>query len=233
MICETCKWLVPDINERVAERYVANGGPFAPDPDVCPGCGYHGAAAPLSFPVSCPRCAAVFPVPQQVVDKRVGAAVICANDTCRHAVKIPAAVWCQTCGRNLRSQTTIAALIRNANIAAAGATATDALGRLEDIARRLVTLDDAQELQYRMLTDEQRRLSRHADYLDVRASGEVPSEEWIRSAVEIRSIGHRLNDQGGTALMRSVAERAAALSPARGTLDVIDMYWDGIAGWEA
>jgi len=172
-------------------------------------------------------------VPQQVVGKSAGVAAICGNNACRLAVEIPSTVWCQTCRLNLRSLSTITALIREANIDFTASTYTGKLESLEDLARRLVTLDDAQERQYGQLTEEQRTLSINLDYLDALVSGSDTPEEWIRSAVEIRFLGHRLNDEGGKALMRSVAERAAALSPTRGTLDVIDMYWDGIGDWVA
>jgi hypothetical protein len=32
LVCGVCGWLVPDVNERLAERFAANGGPFVPDP---------------------------------------------------------------------------------------------------------------------------------------------------------------------------------------------------------
>jgi hypothetical protein len=115
MICDTCEWLVPDVNDRLLKRFTINGGPFDPKPGVCPGCGHKGAALPVSFPVQCPRCATASMVEQQAVDVSAGVRAYCSNKDCRYPIKVPAAIWCPECGLNLRPPTQISALIRKAN----------------------------------------------------------------------------------------------------------------------
>jgi len=115
MICATCQWLVPDVGDRLLERFTANGGPFAPRPGACPGCGREGAAWPVSFPVQCPRCATASMVDQNAVNHRAGLHALCSNKGCRYPIKIPAAIWCPDCHLNLRPQAQISELIGKAN----------------------------------------------------------------------------------------------------------------------
>jgi hypothetical protein len=104
---------------------------------------------------------------------------------------------------------------------------------VEETARRVAALVDAQERRYNKLTQDQRMLSINWQYLDqLVSSGERP-EDWIRDVVEVRAIGHRLDREGGEELMRAVAYRAAALSQDSDTLPVIEMYWDMIGDWLA
>jgi hypothetical protein len=49
--------------------------------------------------------------------------------------------------------------------------------------------------------------------------------------VEIRTIGHRLNEEGGLPLMRQVAEPAGAVGHGRLTVRSIEADWDGIGDW--
>jgi hypothetical protein len=53
---------------------------------------------------------------------------------------------------------------------------------------------------------------------------------WIAKA-RVRAIGAKANKQGGTELMRLVAERAAVVSTTRAALRTIDSTWDGMGDW--
>jgi hypothetical protein len=233
VICKACQWLVPNVNELLAERYVANGGPFARDAGVCTGCGHDRAVWPISFPIKCPRCAAVSVIDQRAVNPDTGVSAVCANEVCGFAITIPASIWCPDCRLNLRNPTMISALVRDANKGYAFAHHNGERGNLEAIARQLVVLVDAQEQRYNQLTNEQRKLVIAGDHLDQLVELAKPSEDWIRNAVEIRGVGHKLDREGGKPLMENVARRAAALAPAPDIFDVIAMYWDGIGEWMA
>jgi hypothetical protein len=76
-----------------------------------------------------------------------------------------------------------------------------------------------------------RRLHRDFGYLDAVVRGETDAPGWLQGMVEIRAIGHQLNDQGGKPLMRSVAERASVVGRSRVVLALINSDWDGIGEW--
>src|SRR5262249_4065064 len=101
---------------------------------------------------------------------------------------------------------------------------------LDRLARRLVALVDIHTRWSGRLTAEQRDLIFNARHLDALLSGDKPIEEWIRYQVEIRAIGHRLNQDGGMDLMQKVAYRASALSQVP-ALRIIEVTWDGIGDW--
>jgi hypothetical protein len=60
-----------------------------------------------------------------------------------------------------------------------------------------------------------------------------PVGEAVRRA--ITTLGRRLHEIGGLALMQDICDRAAALDPANEgrRMDIIDKRWDGIGGWYA
>ncbi|CAM5652279.1 Serine/threonine-protein kinase PknD [Streptomyces glaucescens] len=101
------------------------------------------------------------------------------------------------------------------------------------LARRLVSLLDSGARWQHRLTQEQARLWFDGPHLDDLLSTRRPVEDWIRSQVGIREIGHQLDREGGKPLMREVAELASRLRKVPGTLDEIALVWDGIGSWEA
>jgi hypothetical protein len=104
--------------------------------------------------------------------------------------------------------------------------------RRAQIARRIAELVDAGQVRYGELTEEQKTLSTDWRHLDaVLSSGEAPPE-WISHAVELRSIGHQLNREGGVRLMQETAAQADRLSKYHVVLAVIVLFWDRIGDWQ-
>jgi hypothetical protein len=231
LVCVTCQWLVPDVNDRLAERFAGNRGPAASDPDVCPGCGNRGATWPVAFPVTCPSCATPSMIPQEAVSTAGGVTAMCSNQACGFPIVIPAAIWCPDCRLNLRTLSKITALVQEANNRDPKARQPFYRGPLEQVADRLAALVDANERRYDELSPPQRKLIFDAAYLDALVAGGGPADEWIRDQVEIRAIGHQLNREGGTQLMRQAAERAATMSKTAGALRILDVSWDRIGDW--
>jgi hypothetical protein len=100
------------------------------------------------------------------------------------------------------------------------------------VAQRIAELIDANQVHYGELTEDQKSLFtdwRHLD--DVLSSGEAPPD-WISRAVELRSIGHQLNREGGSRLMRETAAQADRLSTYHTVLGVIVLFWDSIGDWQ-
>jgi hypothetical protein len=231
LICDTCQWLVPDVNDRLLERFTANGGAFNPKPGACPGCGRSGAAQPVSFPIQCPRCTTASMVNQQHVDTVAGVTAFCSNAACRFPIKIPATIWCQHCRVNLRSPTRISALIEEVNTSDTVVQHNLEEGGLQQTAQRIAELMDANLRRWDELPSAQRLLVLDRHHLDDLMSSGDSAEEWIRGAVEVRAIGHRLDREGGFELMRKTAEQARALSHDRATLRTIEALWDRIGDW--
>lgn len=232
LICPTCDWLVPDVNDRLAERFEANGGPFAAKPGECSGCGQRGAGPPISFPVTCPKCGSADRIPQEVVNTKGGVTARCANDKCGFGITIPASIWCPDCKLNLRTLSKITELIAEAN-------STDLMvldnvkeSGLDRLARILVTLVNVHDRWCGRLTAEQRRQLIDTRHLDALLFGDKPVEEWIHGQVELRAIGHQLDRDGGNDLMQKVAKRASELSETP-VLGIINATWDGIGNWLA
>lgn len=115
VICSTCDWLVPQVNDILAERFRDNGGAFAAAPGACPGCGRQGADVPVSFPIACPRCATGSRIPQNAVPTTGYVSALCSNQACQFPIKVPATVWCPDCKLNLRPMNKISEAIREAN----------------------------------------------------------------------------------------------------------------------
>jgi hypothetical protein len=97
------------------------------------------------------------------------------------------------------------------------------------IAELVPTMDNAA---WNVLTDEQQKRYLDFSYIDrLLDRGEQP-DEYLRPLAELRSIGHRLNAEGGISLMRLVASRAWALMGGR-LFGRIEMHWDGIGDWQS
>jgi hypothetical protein len=103
----------------------------------------------------------------------------------------------------------------------------------EQAARRIAELMKAIYADHATLTEEQAQRTTDWRQLDaILSSGEEPPD-WARPAVELRSIGHQLNREGGAQLMRETAAQADGLTEHYGTiLWVIDLYWHGIGAWQ-
>ncbi|WP_021594229.1 MULTISPECIES: hypothetical protein [Actinomadura] len=108
----------------------------------------------------------------------------------------------------------------------------EAVGEDERTARRLVDLVAAAQRAYKGLGEEDRERWHDLRYVDGLLDGGTPPEG-LAERVEIRAIGHRLNAEGGFALMRSVAARAGELSDRRMAERMLNMYWDSIGEWMA
>ena len=67
--------------------------------------------------------------------------------------------------------------------------------------------------------------------IDEFVTGVRPTPPRFAGRVEVRSIGHRLNEEGGKPLMRQVAERATVLTGRRPLLRQIDLEWNRIGDW--
>ncbi|MEU0965853.1 hypothetical protein ABZ357_10645 [Streptomyces sp. NPDC005917] len=101
----------------------------------------------------------------------------------------------------------------------------------EAVAARLAGLSEADNAAFNRLTEKQQSRSRDKAYLDRLVRGEEPVADWLRTIVEIRLIGHRLNEEGGMPLMVQVCERAGAVSRDRATRRSIEADWDQIGRW--
>jgi hypothetical protein len=102
----------------------------------------------------------------------------------------------------------------------------------EQIARRIAELVDANQVHYGELNEEQQKQFTDWRHLDAILSGGEPPPDWIRRAVELRSIGHQLNREGGIRLMRETAAEADRLSTYHVVLEVITLFWSSIGDWQ-
>jgi hypothetical protein len=226
LFCTRCRWLVPDVNDKLAERYAANEGAFAAEPGMCPGCRRAGADPEVSFPIACPWCGAGHRIGQGGVSKTGDTIVPCA---CGQSITIPPDVWCPGCKLNLRGQQKISALVKKANEPDERVGDNVKEPPLDQAARRVIGLATAGEHQSRTLTAERQRLILDVDYLDLLLFNEGQIADWILDHVKLRSLGHRLHRDGGMDLMQAVAARVAALGP--GMLRYVEFVWDGIGEW--
>jgi hypothetical protein len=227
LFCSVCEWLVPDVNDRLAERYTANGGAYDPGPGTCPGCHQAGAGPALTFPITCPGCGAGHMINQRGVSTTAETFVRCA---CRYTITIPADVWCPGCHLNLRNLQKISALIKKANGPDRQVGDNVKEPPLDRAARRVIGLATAGERQSRTLTAVQQSLMLNVDHLDMLLFNEGQIADWILDQVKLRSLGHRLHRDGGLDLMQAVAGRVAALDP--GMLRHVEYAWDGIGDWQ-
>ncbi|TDD82171.1 hypothetical protein E1293_17130 [Actinomadura darangshiensis] len=106
----------------------------------------------------------------------------------------------------------------------------EAVDEFERTAQRLVELTSAAERGYGGLGAEERERWHRLAYVDGLIDGGPPPEGFAER-VEIRAIGHRLNEEGGFPLMRSVAERAGQLSDRRMAERRLNMHWNHIGEW--
>lgn len=228
LFCRVCNWLVPDANEKLAQRYAANNGAFEPELGTCPGCRQSEAGLPLAFPITCPGCGASHMVDQRAVSTTTGLRVYCA---CRYTITVPADVWCPGCHLNLRTLQKITALVKTANEPQAQQLGENVKqSPVDRVALRAIGLATAGERRSRTLTHEQQRLMLRAAHLDMLLFNEGQIADWILDQVKLRSLGHRLHRDGGMRLMQAVAGRVAVLD--RGTLRLVEIVWDGIGEWQ-
>jgi hypothetical protein len=227
LFCTVCDWLVPDVNDKLAERFAANGGPYSSDPGMCPGCGQTGAGPEMSFPIACPGCGAGHRISQRNVSTTAEVTVGCRS--CNFPITIPPSVWCPECHLNLRGLPKITELIKEANEPDIPVGDNVKEPPLDRVARRVIALADASEGRYHRLSDTQNGLLLNTRHLDTVLFNEGRVADWILDQVRLRSLGHRLHRDGGIELMQAVAGRVSALG--RRTLRYVEFVWDGIGGW--
>ncbi|MFB7507047.1 hypothetical protein [Streptomyces broussonetiae] len=227
LFCSVCRWLVPDVNDRLAERYAATGGACAPDEGACPGCRQSGAGPAVVFPVMCPECGASHRISQRDVSLTTGATLRC---DCHFPIAIPADVWCPGCRLNLRGLQKISALIKKANEPDSRVGDSVKQPPLDRTARRVIGLACAGERWSRTVSPARQGQLLDGDHLDMLLFNDGQIADWILDQVKLRSLGHRLHRDGGMALMAAVAQRVGALD--HGVLRLVDMVWDGIGDWQ-
>jgi DNA-directed RNA polymerase subunit RPC12/RpoP len=107
--------------------------------------------------------------------------------------------------------------------------------RRAQVAARLAELIDANQQHFAGLTEEQKSLASNWRQLDAIISGAVTGWEsppgWLARVIEIRSIGHQLNREGGSRLMTETIAQAERVSQSRLIGAVIPLFWEGIGDW--
>lgn len=229
LFCAVCEWFVPDVNEKLAERYAAQAGTYAPDPGTCPGCGLAGAGPELIFPFRCASCGSSRRLSQRSADKKTVVSAMCTE--CSGATRIPPTIWCPECQLNLRNLSQITELIREANEVRAPVGDNVKEPRLDQVARQVSVLALAGERRFRSLTEVQKNLILDKEHLDLALLNEGRVADWVLDTIRLRSIGHRLHREGGTALMRSVHGRVSVLN--REAARLVEMWWDKIGDWQS
>jgi hypothetical protein len=233
LVCATCHWLVPDVNEELGDRYAANGGGFATPPGSCPGCGNQIPQTPGPFSFGCPKCGRS--VILSLDSARPGTTIktMCPNRECGEYLTIPPSIWCQECGQNLRPLNVVRKLTLEVNdfrLAGRSNVREDETTRL---ARRLAEAGESSTRRYSYLSQKQKELLLDRRYLDSLAWSAESPEEWIRDIVEIRKAGHELNRKGGMRAMREVHQRVLELGlDYRSAASHLELYWDGIGDWQ-
>ncbi|MFI5614441.1 hypothetical protein [Amycolatopsis sp. NPDC051903] len=233
LVCGTCQWLVPHVNEELEDRFLANDGEFAPPPGSCAGCSQHlhGATSTISF--DCPRCGSNVHLTLDPTKPGGTIATVCPGSDCGLHLTIPATVWCRVCGKTLRPPEVVRRLTLEANeIRPAGS--RDAR---EDegtrVARRLAHAAQSADRRYSDLTEQQRNLLRDNGFLDSLSSSPSPLADWVREVVEIRAIGHETYRSGGMRALRETHQRVMELGlNYRVAARTVELYWDGIGDWQ-
>ncbi|MEU9072372.1 hypothetical protein AB0D60_36485 [Streptomyces sp. NPDC048306] len=110
MVCSDCLRLLPDLNERLRERFGVHG-PGSAEGLPCIGCGFNEQTPDMEQVVECPHCAEELAFAQDDFPRQ-GAFLSCPG--CGRSVRIPPTVWCPDCGLNFRGQG-IDDLVREAN----------------------------------------------------------------------------------------------------------------------
>jgi hypothetical protein len=233
LVCDTCQWLVPHVNEELEERFAASGGRFSPEPGSCPGCGHQMPRPPGPLSFGCPKCGRSVTVSLESLKPGSTVSTMCPDRECGHFITIPPSIWCQQCGQRLRPLPVITKLILEANDVRLAARSNVREDETTRLARRLAEAAESSTRRWAYLTGEQQGLIWNMSYLDSLAfSGESP--EWIRDIVEIRVAGHELNRKGGMRAMREVHQRVMELGRGyRSAARLIEAYWDKIGAWEA
>ncbi|WP_410658803.1 hypothetical protein [Amycolatopsis sp. lyj-112] len=232
LVCDTCAWLVPYVNEELEDRFAGNGGDFDPPPGSCPGCAQQlpRPAGPFSF--HCPKCGSSVNLTLDSVKPGSTISTMCPNRDCGHYITLPPSIWCQECGQHLRSPEVMLKVILGANdpVTASPGNARD--DETTKLAKRLAAAAESSVRQYAYLTDEQKQLVLDERFLDSMAFSAEPLEDWIRDVAEIRAAGHKLNGKGGIRAMREVHQRVLELGrDYRNAARHIEMYWDRIGDW--
>lgn len=232
LVCGTCQWLIPDVNEELEERFLANGGAFAPPAGSCPGCSQQmpGSESTLSF--DCPRCGTHVYLPLDGAKPGGTITTPCPGSACGLTILIPATIWCQECGQNLRPPQVARRLALEANetrLTEPGDVREDEGVRL---ARRLAKAADSASRRYPHLTDEQKHLLQDKGFVDSLISSPSPLADWVRDVVEIREIGHEVHRSGGMRGLRGAHQRVMELGVKyRIAARTVELYWDGIGDW--
>lgn len=229
LFCRVCRWFVPDVNEKLAERYAAQAGSLPLDPGKCPGCHVSGAKPAISFPFQCSVCGSTRRLNQRDVPKTGEVSALC--DECGGSTRIPTTIWCPECQLNLRNLTQITELIEEANEVQAPVGDNVKEPPLDQVARRVGALATASERRFRSITEVQQNLIIDPGHLDIVLFSDGRVEEWILDAVKLRSIGYRLHREGGMRLMQDVHARVSVHN--RGVARSVDMWWDKIGDWQS
>ncbi|MFD7402142.1 hypothetical protein ACFV7R_05590 [Streptomyces sp. NPDC059866] len=110
MVCAPCQRLLPDLNQRLRERFAVQG-PGSSEGMACVGCGFGERIPHMAQVVACPHCTGDLAIAQDDFP-REGMFLSCPS--CGGSVRIPPTVWCPDCGLNFRRKG-IADLVREAN----------------------------------------------------------------------------------------------------------------------
>lgn len=110
-----------------------------------------------------------------------------------------------------------------------GTSAVELMQRTDETIDRLAKLMASAHARSAGLTKEQKARSADTGYLDQLVGSGEPPEEYLGDAVEIRRIGHVLNEEGGEVWMMTVALRA--IESKHISLGQISKRWDGIGDW--
>lgn len=232
LVCETCHWLVPHVNEELEDRFAANGGDFAPSPGSCPGCGDQLRQPADPFDFACPRCGRSVILFLDSMDPGQTVVTLCPNEECGEELTLPPSIWCQECGQHLRPRNVVRKLVLEANDVRLAARSNVREDEDTRLARRLAAAAESSTRRYSYLSDEQKTLLTNRRYLDSMAFSAEPPDEWIRDVAEIRAAGHDLNRKGGMRAMREMHQRVMELGREhRNAARHIELYWDGIGDW--
>src|ERR1041384_125783 len=204
LVCDSCQWLVPHVNEELEDRFAMNGGDFDPPAGACAGCSQQMPRPPGPFSFHCPKCGTGIHLTLNSAKPGSTITTACPNRECGHFVTLPPGIWCPDCGQHLRSPKVMLKLTMGADdprLVSHGNARDDETTKL---ARRLAVAAEASVRRYDYLTDEQKKLVVDNRFLDSMAFSAEPLDDWIRDVAEIRAAGHELNGKGGMRAMQEV-----------------------------
>lgn len=232
LVCDTCHWLVPDVNEELADRFADNGGAYPPEPGSCAGCSQQLSPASGPFSFNCLRCGRSVTLWLDSFEPGQTVTTICPSKECGEFITIPPSIWCRECGQNLRPMNVIRKLVLAANDIQLPEPSNPRDDESTRLARRLAVAAESSTRRYSSLTDEQKRLVLDRRYLDSMAFSTETPPDWIRDIVEIRAAGHEVNRKGGMRAMQELHLRVMELgSEYRSAARHIELYWDRIGDW--